>query len=147
MSRDSSDPLVFAEATAADMPAIAECLRRFKLDDEDLVAGQFLLLRQRGEMVAFGRIKPYGGVYELCSVGVLEDARGRGLGARMVRELIRRFPSDEVYITTDIPEYFERFGFRRIEDGPEPIFRKLRDVCGRLRSGAVAMLGARTPRL
>jgi len=97
-------------ATLADLPAIVACVRRFRLDDEDLAAEQFVVARERGRLVAFGRIKPYGRVYELGSVGVLEAERGRGLGGLIVRELVRRFPTREVYITTDLPAYFARCG-------------------------------------
>ena len=127
-------------ATLADLPAIVACVRRFRLDDEDLAAEQFVVARERGRLVAFGRIKPYGRVWELGSVGVLEAERGRGLGALVVRELVRRFPARQVYITTDLPAYFARFGFRTIDDPPPEIAAKIARVCARLRSGVVAML-------
>ena len=126
-------------ATAADMPLIEACVRRFRLDDEDLAAEQFIVVREGGRVVAFGRIKPYAAVYELGAVGVLEAERGRGLGTLVVRELIRRFPSRDVWITTDLPAWFERFGFAPIPEPPAEIAAKLVRVCGRLRSGAVAM--------
>src|SRR5438874_2588190 len=103
-------------------------------------AEQLVVARERGRLVAFGRIKPYSRVHELGSVGVLEAERGRGLGELIVRELVRRFPTREVYITTDLPTYFARFGFRRIEDPPPEIAAKIGRVCARLRSGVVAML-------
>ena len=127
-------------ATLADLPAIVACVRRFHLDDEDLAAEQFVVARERGRLVAFGRIKPYGRVYELGSVGVLEAERGRGLGGVIVRELVRRFPTREVYITTDLPAYFARFGFCRIDDPPPEIAAKIARVCAHLRSGVVAMV-------
>jgi len=128
------------QAAPADLPLIVECVRRFRLDDEDLAAEQFVVARERGRLVAFGRIKPYGRVYELGSVGVLEAERGRGLGGLIVRELARRFPTREVYLTTDLPAYFARFGFCRIDDPPPEIAAKIARVCARLRSGVVAML-------
>ena len=127
-------------AAPGDLPAIAECVRRFRLDDEDLAAEQFVVARERGRLVAFGRIKSSGRVYELGSVGVLEAERGRGLGGLIVRELVRRFPTREVYITTDLPAYFARFGFCRIDDPPPEIAAKIGRVCAPLRSGVVAML-------
>jgi N-acetylglutamate synthase-like GNAT family acetyltransferase len=127
-------------ATPADLPAIADCVRRFRLDDEDLAAEQFVVARERGRLVAFGRIKPYGRVWELGSVGVLEAERGRGLGGLIVRELIRRFPAREVWITTDLPAYFARFGFRTIDDPPPEIAAKIGRVCASLRTGVVAMV-------
>ena len=127
-------------ASAADLPAIGECVRRFRLDDEDLAAEQFIVAREQGRLVAFGRIKPYGHVHELGSVGVLEAERGRGLGALVVRELVRRFPTRAVYIATDLPAYFARFGFRTIGEAPPEIAAKIGRVCARLRSGVVAMV-------
>jgi len=57
-----------------------------------------------------------------------------------VQELVRRFPAREVYLTTDLPAYFARFGFRTIDDPPPEIAAKIARVCARLRSGVVAML-------
>jgi N-acetylglutamate synthase-like GNAT family acetyltransferase len=138
-----------APATPLDMGVIAACVARFRLDDEDLRAEQFVVVREGERVVAFGRIKPYGAVHELGSVGVMEEERGRGLGGLVVKELVRRFPTREVYITTDLPRYFARFGFAEIADPPPEIAAKMDRVCGRLRRGVVAMAlykDAPTPR-
>jgi len=37
-------------ASAADLAVIAECVRRFRLDDEDLAAEQFVVARERGRL-------------------------------------------------------------------------------------------------
>jgi N-acetylglutamate synthase-like GNAT family acetyltransferase len=136
-------------ATRLDMDLIGACVRRFRLDDEDLRPEQFVVVREGDRVVAFGRIKPYASVHELGCVGVLEEKRGRGLGTLVVEELIHRFPTREVYITTDLPRYFERFGFAEIADPPTEIAAKMERVCGRLRRGVVAMAlyrDAATPR-
>jgi N-acetylglutamate synthase-like GNAT family acetyltransferase len=133
-------PVDLVPATDDDLPSIRDCVARFRLDDENLAAGQFIVAREAGRVVAFGRIKPYADVYELGSVGVREDARGRGLGGLIVAELIRRFPVRLVYVTTDLPDYFARFGFRPLPDPPPEITAKLRGVCNRLRSGVIAMV-------
>jgi N-acetylglutamate synthase-like GNAT family acetyltransferase len=132
----------FEPAHAEDLPFIEACVRRFKLDGEHLEAAQLIVLREAGRIVAFGRIKPYeGGVYELGAVGVVEERRGRGLGDRVVRELVRRFPAREVWITTDLVAYFERFGFRRSDNAPRVLVDKIARVCGsQLREGVVPMV-------
>jgi N-acetylglutamate synthase-like GNAT family acetyltransferase len=123
-----------------DMPVIEEAVARMRLDGEDLAAPQFIVAREDGRMIGFGRIKPYGdGVFELGTVGVLEEARGRGVGARLVEELIARFPSEEIYITTDLVDWFMRFGFTPTAQAPRAIHDKLDRVCGSLRSGVVPM--------
>src|SRR3954467_7206699 len=134
---------MFEPATDDDLTAIREHVQRFRLDGEHLAAGQFIVAREHGHLVAFGRVKPYGGdVFELGTVGVLESERGKGWGDRVVRELIRRFPTREVYVTTDLTAYFERFGFRRMEPDqvPAPLADKLKRICGTLRDGVVAMV-------
>lgn len=107
------------------MPFIREMIARERLDDERLEAGQFITLREDGRIIAFGRIKPYERTYEMGSVVVVPEARGRGLGQAITRELIRRFPQDEVFITTDIPQYYEALGFLRTQILPDELTAKL----------------------
>jgi len=129
------------------MPFIRECVRRFRLDNEALHAEQFITLRQGGEIIAFGRIKPYSDdVYELGCVGVVEGQRGRGLGRLVVQELIERFPTDAVYVTTDLTDYFEKLGFTRTDTLPRPLAEKIQTVCGKLRSSVVGMVHRRQRR-
>lgn len=129
-----------APARREDMPVIEEAVGRMKLDAEDLQVEQFIVARDDGKMVGFGRIKPYGnGVYELGSIGVMEEARGNRVGVRLVEELIARFPSEEIYITTDLVDYFMRFGFTPTASAPRVILDKVDRVCSSLRSGVVPM--------
>jgi threonine dehydratase len=127
-------------ATTSDLPFIRDAIERLRLDPEDIAPEQFITIRRAGQIIAFGRIKPYRETYELGGVGVLEEQRGHGLGETIVRELIRRFPQDEVYITTDIPEYFERMGFLRTEILPPELEAKIARVCDGLRPGTVGMI-------
>lgn len=129
-----------APARREDMPVIEEAVRRMRLDGENLAVEQFIVAREADRMLGFGRIKPYGdGVFELGSIGVMEEARGRGVGARLVEALIARFPSEEIYITTDLVDYFMRFGFSMAASPPRAIQEKVNRVCSSLRSGVVPM--------
>src|SRR5262245_17213579 len=115
------------------MAFIREQLERERLDTERLEAEQFITIGEGDRVAACGRIKPYEQTYELGSVWVAEDRRGRGLGARITRELVRRFPQDEVYITTDaavgLPAYYERLGFLRTQILPDELVAKIKRVC------------------
>lgn len=121
-------------ATAADMPFIREQIERERLDDDALASEQFVTLRRDGRIVAFGRVKPYDETYELGGVFTLEEERGKGHAAAIIRELIRVFPQDEVYLTADLqsgmPAYYERLGFRATDDLPS----ELRAKCERVRA-------------
>jgi N-acetylglutamate synthase-like GNAT family acetyltransferase len=127
-------------ATEADLPFIRETVARLHLDGEDLRAEQFIVVEEGDRLVAFGRIKPYRRTFELGGVAVVEDRRNQGIGAFVVRELIRRFPQQRIYITTDIPEYFQRLGFVTTRSLPRELSEKIGRVEGRLRSGVVGML-------
>lgn len=136
-------PLPTHEITAAsndDLPLIRETVARLRLDGERLEPEQFIVLRRDGDIIGFGRIKPYEETYELGCVAVIEGERGRGWGELIVRELIRRFPQDEVFITTDLTDYFERLGFLRTEMLPQELEEKIARVCDSLRSGVVGMV-------
>jgi len=131
-------------ASPDDMPFITEYINRFRLDNEDLDFRQFIIAADGNVLVGFGRIRPHNEVYELGCIGVVESSRGRGIGRMIVEYLINAFPSDDVYITTDLIRYFERLGFRQIEHGPGELIEKLGRVCrSKCREGAMVMLHRR----
>ena len=93
------------------------------------------------DIVGFGRIRPHKEVYELGCVGVLENRRNQCIGRIIVKHLINIFPTSDVYITTDMPDYFKSFGFRKIETGPKELIEKLKRVCkSKCREEAVVMV-------
>ena len=76
------------------MPVIRAQLERERLDTERLEPDQFITIREGERIIACGRIKPYEQTYELGSVWVAEDRRGRRLGELITRKLVRRFPQE-----------------------------------------------------
>jgi N-acetylglutamate synthase-like GNAT family acetyltransferase len=136
----AQNPLCIRNATEADLPFVQETVARLHLDGEDLRAEQFIVVQEGRRTVAFGRVKPYRRTFELGCVAVMDDRRSQGLGELVVRELIRRFPQRSVYVTTDIPEYFQRLGFARTRALPRELSDKIGRVEGRLRSGVVGMV-------
>ncbi|MBI5025301.1 MAG: GNAT family N-acetyltransferase [Nitrospirae bacterium] len=123
------------------MSFITKKITDFRLDDEDLNYRQFVVAVDGEEVIGFGRIRPHKEVYELGSVGVIENRRNQGIGKMIVEHLINIFPASDVYITTDLPGYFEKFGFRILENGPIELIEKLDRVCkSKCREGAVVMV-------
>lgn len=124
-----NSPIKIRKAVPADMPFIREHIESFRLDDEDMDYHQFVVSAEADTVVGFGRIRLHGEVFELGSLGVIERKRNRGVGKMIVEHIIEIFPADEVYVTTDIPGYFERLGFVRVARGPEDLIKKTRGVC------------------
>jgi len=115
------------------MPAIVRMIGEFGLDYENLRVEQFVVAEDGNVMIGFGRLKPSPDAAEIGCIGVLHERRREGIGKLIVEELIRRGP-DEVWITTDIPEYFEPLGFAGCASVPTSIEQKLarfRDFLGR----------------
>lgn len=128
-------------ANQEDMTFITKNIEDFRLDDDDLDYRQFVVAVDGDEIIGFGRIRPHKEVYELGCIGIVEHRRNQGIGKMIIEHLISVFPSNDVYITTDLSEYFERFGFKRIEPGPGELVEKLKRVCkSKCREGAVVMV-------
>ena len=126
-------PLHIRCANNQDMPAIVRMIGEFGLDYENLRVEQFVVAEDGSVMIGFGRLKPNPDAAEIGCIGVLHERRREGIGRLIVEELIRRGP-DEVWITTDIPEYFEPLGFTRFASVPASIAQKaarFRDCFGR----------------
>lgn len=121
--------IILRKAEKLDMSSIETYIERFRLDDENTSFEQFIVAIKEGNIIGFGRIKPYKSCFELGCLGVLEPYRNQGIGAAIVRKLIQNFPSDEIWITTDIPKYFEQFGFNLTEDAPKEIKDKIKGMC------------------
>jgi N-acetylglutamate synthase-like GNAT family acetyltransferase len=133
--------LKLRDGRSSDMTFIRDCTRRFRLDDEDLRPEQFVVAEIADEIVGFGRIKPYDTFWELGCLGVVEHYRGRGIADAIVKELIRRFPNEDIWVTTDIPGYCERFGFTQSDAAPPALHAKIRGICQEKgRPDAVIML-------
>lgn len=99
----------------------------FRLDDRDLQAWQFITISDKDRLLAFGRLKDHGNCLELCSLGVIEPERRKGLGTGVTMNLIERADKD-VYVVCIIPEFFKRCNFEIAEEYPLSIKEKL-DYC------------------
>jgi N-acetylglutamate synthase-like GNAT family acetyltransferase len=134
----SSTPTI-RSATNRDMPCIVRMIGEFHLDYENLQPQQFIVVEDEGEMIGFGRLKPYTDATELGCVGVLHERRKQGIGKMIVDELLARGPR-EIWITTDLPEYFRPMGFTESDRVPVSIVKKLERFRDFARSGKIVAM-------
>ena len=131
--------LTIRVATNQDMPSIVRMIGEFHLDYEHLEPRQFIVVEEDGVVVGFGRLKPYADATELGCVGVLHERRRQGVGKMIVDELIARGPR-EIWITTDLPEYFRPMGFAESDRVPDSILRKLERFRDFARGGKIVAM-------
>jgi N-acetylglutamate synthase-like GNAT family acetyltransferase len=106
-------PLAITNCSAEDFLRVKKYISEFCLDDNDLKPEQFLVAKHGAELVGFGRLRSYSGCSELCSLGVVEAYRKKGVGSQLSKTLIRKSNSP-LYTVTVIPEFFERLGSKPV---------------------------------
>jgi N-acetylglutamate synthase-like GNAT family acetyltransferase len=112
------------EPTDKEFDLICTFIREYSLDNRALKKEQFIAAYNDNELLGFGRLRTYADCTELCSLGVVEGERNRGIGKAIVAELIRSSKTD-LYLVCIIPEFFYPFGFKITETFPAPIANKL----------------------
>jgi amino-acid N-acetyltransferase len=133
-------------ATPADVDAIKALLEANDLPTAgvDEHWKTFIIARDGEHVVGCGGAEAYQFAALIRSIAVTPDARSRGVGRRMVRQLLDRLASRgirEFYLlTTTAEEYFRKRGFKTIDrDEVHPQLlasREFQDACP---SSAVCM--------
>ncbi len=117
----------FRPAAPADWPTIAALLteHNLPLDGAQAHLDDFLLAFSGNTLAGVAALERYGSTGLLRSVAVAE--RNKGLGRALVERLIAQAAAEGltsiVLLTTTAPDYFPRFGFRRIarQDAPPAV--------------------------
>jgi len=99
----------------------------FELDNRALAVSEFITLSKDRKLLAFGRIRRYETCEEICSVGVIEEARHLGLAHKLIEKL-NSLSSQPLYLVSILPDFFGKFGFQICQDFPPEIQEKL-DYC------------------
>ena len=71
--------------------------------------------------------------------------QGSGIARKLVERLLSQAEGD-VYVTTDLPELAQRFGFVVVDQAPVSILDKVRRVEGHRRTGILIMKLQRSER-
>jgi N-acetylglutamate synthase-like GNAT family acetyltransferase len=106
-----------------DMPAIETYVKEYVLDSEALHHEQFVIARSGSDVVGFGRLRHHGDSVELCTLGVVEQHRGKGIGSAIVNELVKK-AGNKVHVVCIIPGFFRKFGFNEVNEYPASVARK-----------------------
>ena len=112
------------QASESDFEKIKQHIAEFELDNRDLQQHQFLVAKEKNELLGFGRIRKHNGCDEFCSLGVLEEKRFNGIAKELILARIK-IATQPIYLVCIIPDYFEKLGFKIVEKYPPEIADKL----------------------
>ncbi len=111
---------------------IKDHICKFELDNRELQMEQFLIAKNRdNEILAFGRIRVHKDCDELCSLGVIESERLKGIGHLLSNNLIKN-SQQPLYLVCIIPQFFEPLGFKIVSNFPKELLEKLNYCTGEL---------------
>ncbi len=114
-----------------DLITVKNCIAKLCLDDNSLSEEQFVVAKYKQEIFGFGRLRTYEDCQELCSLGLIEPERMKGIGRLLTHELIQK--SDKpLFVVTVIPDFFEKFSFEAVGSYPMVIGQKMEYCIGSL---------------
>jgi len=131
--------MLIRKANEKDLPHIVRLARKFDLDYEGMEADAFWVAEADGRIAGIVGLRRHSDCRELCSLGVDESFRGRGLGRELVQALIEATEGD-IYLATIIPRYFEKAGFVRVSEFPISMVKKAEWCAGCDRNFCAVML-------
>lgn len=88
------------------------------LDTEGYAISRFVKAVEGEKLIGAARAKVFPNCIEICSVGVLEPYRGKGIGKKMMEKLVSMFSVKPIFLVTDIPFYFHKVGFKKANHFP-----------------------------
>jgi N-acetylglutamate synthase-like GNAT family acetyltransferase len=125
----SSPGYILRPATAGDARIIRQIISLVRINPTSLNWRRFILAVDRdGKIIGCGQVKPHSdGSFELASIAVLPDWRGRGIARSIIEHLLQEYPG-RLYLTcrSQLGPLYQKFGFKvlHVADMP-PYFRRL----------------------
>jgi N-acetylglutamate synthase-like GNAT family acetyltransferase len=119
--------MVIRKAGKQDFPQILAIARKYNLNYQGMEADDYWVAANGKVILGICGLRKNPDCSELCSLGVEEKFRGRSLGKRLVRRLLREVRGD-IHLATVIPQFFAQLGFERSATRP-PSMVKTEEWC------------------
>ncbi len=119
------------QARLEDDALIKQMIRDARLDPTKLLWQNFLLAEVNNEVVGIGQVRHHAdGAHELGSLVTKKGYKGKGIAAQIIAALEARYDKPmHLFCLSKMETFYNRFGFRRVEDGktlPWALRRKYR---------------------
>ncbi len=112
------------ECNINEFEQIKNYIQQFELDNRELNPNQFLVAIEQNTIIGFGRIREHRNCSELCSLGVIEPERYKGIGKGLTKALIAK-ATQKLYLVCIIPDFFTKLGFEICHNYPAELENKL----------------------
>ncbi len=110
-------------ARKEDWPQVVALAARLNLDYEGMDMDDFWVAVEGSRVAGICGLRRHADCLELCSLGVEEESRDKGVGTRLVMALLEETEGD-IYLATVIPEFFKRLGFEEAPSIPASMIKK-----------------------
>jgi len=115
------------KATQADLKDIKTILSFFFLDTENVEKNlpEFIIAQINNKIVGCACLD-LGDIVELRSIAVLPSYRHKGVGSKLVCAILKRAQglTDIVYLRTNSPIFFEKKGFKKLQNSEKKVVWK-----------------------
>ncbi len=108
----------YGQAINNDEPSVRDLLKNLNGDRSMFDISRFYLAKNMDKVIGCIRIKALGNnCLELASLGVSQEYRNKGIGSRLISELLLKEKSRPVFLLTseDKEVFYKKFGFNIIE--------------------------------
>jgi len=123
-------------ACAEDFPAIRALIKAVQINPMGLEWQRFVVVCPpgSGEIIGCGQLKPHrDGTWELASVAVVPDWRGRGVARAIIEHLVQRYAAEHqnpslLYLTcrASLEPLYQKFDFQTVIEADMPrYFRRI----------------------
>jgi amino-acid N-acetyltransferase len=120
------------KATSSDIMEIKRILSFYCLDTEKVEKNlpEFIVAVLDGRIVGCACLD-MGEIVELRSIAVLPGYRNKSIGSKLVDSILRRAVdlTNSVYLRTTSPAFFEKKGFRKLQNDEKKVIWKECDEC------------------
>jgi N-acetylglutamate synthase-like GNAT family acetyltransferase len=114
--------VIYSQASPGDESAILDLLQELEGDRSKFDIARFYVAKADNNLVGCIRTKMFaGGCLELASLAVHKNHQGRGIGSRLVEELLLKEAARPIFILTDSTKesFYNKFNFNII--GPSDL--------------------------
>lgn len=124
MNTEITTQLLISNCSPQQFEDVKKYIALFELDNRELKTEEFLVVTIHNTLVGFGRIREFETCSELCSLGVIEPERYKGIGSSLTQQLIKK-AKNKLYLVCIIPDFFKPLGFEICVQFPPELKDKL----------------------